>query len=258
MKTLRLILATTFVLGLFLALPVAAGAANGAVGIHSVAACKDSTTVAVIGTSTYANNRLRVDLYSRNAEGKEELKAQVHTAPFGGGRISEALQINYFDSTLPAGSTVRVDVQLQRLSGSDYVDVGWLARQYVTVADKSCRELCSVTVDTTDAAPSTGTLTLRSHYGSWFRPEGWLHGAVPVSKGRPARATFVGIPCTWTVRAWYYPSSGDTAPLMLPSQYWPSEFAATIADGTNPYTTAFARGLPATDPLEPSDPFIAP
>jgi hypothetical protein len=57
------------------------------------------------------------------------------------------------------------------------------------------------------------------------------------------------------VRAWYYPKSGDTTPKMLPSQYWPNEFAANSLDGTNPYTTAFAKALKATHPTEPDDPF---
>jgi hypothetical protein len=233
-----------------------AEAASGAVGIHSIAACKDGTTVAVIGSSTYANNRVRVDLYYRNPVGQEELKQQFHSAPMGAGRISLAVPLNYAKQPVPAGSLLRVDVQLQYLSGSDYVDVGGVARQYVTVADKSCLGLCSVTVDTLDVAPASGTLTLRSHYGSWFRPEGRLYAAVPLRQGYPARVTYVGIPCGWTVRAWYYPHSGDTTPKMLPSQYWPHEFAATLADGTNPYTTAFSRGLAATHPIEPDDPFV--
>jgi hypothetical protein len=256
MATKKLLLTTVLMAGLLLVLPALALAASGVAGIHSVAACKDTTTVAVIGSTTYANNRVCTDLYFRNSEGKEELKAQLCSAPFGTGKISLALQLNYPKQPVPAGSTLRVDVRLERLSSGGYVTIS-SDRQYVTAADKSCLHACSVTVDTADRAPRAGTLTLRSHYGSWFRPEGWLHGAVPVSAGRSARATFVGIPCGWTVRAWYYPSSGDPTPLLLPAQYWPHEFAATDADGTNPYTTSFAAGLPATDPLEVDDPFVA-
>jgi hypothetical protein len=80
---------------------------------------------------------------------------------------------------------------------------------------------------------------------------------VSFTAGRSARATFVGIPCDWTVGAWYYPGNGNPTPLLLPAQYWSREFAATLADGTNPYTTSFVDGLPATDPLEVDDPFAA-
>jgi hypothetical protein len=244
------------VISLLLGRPAPAEATGASISIHSAAACKDTTTVAVIGTTGYPSNRVQVQLYFRNALGQYVYKAGFTSATFGAGPISVAAELNYAKEPVAAGSLLRVDVRLERLSGGSYVDVLGVISLTTTAADKSCVDACSVTVDTTDAAPSDGTLTLRSHYGSWFRPEGRLQGTATVSAGRPLRATFVGIPCGWTVRPWYYPKTGDTTPKMLPSQYWPSEFAATVADGTNPYTTSFAQGVPPANPLEANDPFV--
>jgi hypothetical protein len=254
MKAGRLFVLVALAASLVFVISSSAAASSGAIGVHSIAACKDSTTVAVIGSSTYANNRVHTAAYYQNADGNDVLLAEDYTPAFGAGRISLAALLKYVKTPVGAGTVLRIDVQLQRLNGNSYVNVGGIVRQYTTVADKSCVGLCSVTVDTTDAAPTDGTITLRSHYGSWFRPEGRMYSAVPISAGRRARVTFVGLPCGWTVRSWYYPKAGDTTPRMLPAQYWPNEYAATDADGTNPYTTSFAAGLPATHPLEEDDP----
>jgi hypothetical protein len=256
MKFGRLVILVTFVTGLFFVLPSSTYGQSGAVGIYSVAACKDSTTVAVMGASSYATNRVWAKVFVRNDGGEYVELDNETTDSFGVGRISVAIVLSYAKRSVAAGTELRVEVQLQRLGGNSYVDVGPRAVQYARAADKDCLGSCSVTVDTSDAAPADGTITLRSHYGSWFRPEGWLHGALPVRAGRRARVVFNGLSCGWTARAWYYPKSGDTTPRMLPAQYWPDEYAATVADGTNPYATSFARGLPATHPVEADDLFV--
>jgi hypothetical protein len=257
MKASRLFAWMVLVVSLFAAFPVSAAEPSGSIGIYSVAACKDSTIVAVVGSSTYANNRVGAAIFYQDAEGQDVLLKQLHTSAFGAGSFSLALSLPYVKKTVAAGTVLRVEVRLQRLSGKSYVDVGHIVNQYVTAPDKNCFGLCTVTLDTTDAAPSDGTITLRSHYGSWFRPEGWLHGAVPVRAGQRVRATFIGLSCEWSVRAWYYPKTGDKTPKMLPAQYWPYEYQANDLDGTNPYVTSFASGLPPTHPLEEDDLFVA-
>ena len=256
MRIARLLLVIGLLAGMLGALPVAAAPSSAGVSIHSIAACKDVTTVAVTGSSTYSNNRLDVGIYFKNDKGKDVLLRQVFTPAFRSGPFTLAVTLPYADTAAMEGEVLRVDVQLQRLSGNTYVNAGSLTSQNVTVADKNCIGKCSVTVDTTDKAPAAGALALRSHYGSWFRPEGRLHGAAPLSVGQSARVVFVGVPCGWSVRAWYYPKTGDKTPKMLPAQYWPNEFQANELDGTNPYTTAFAKGLKPTHPLEPDDPFV--
>ncbi len=255
MKGFHILVAVGLLAALIGAPPASAGSAVS-IGIYSIAACKDETTVVVNGSSTYSNNRLDVGVYYKNDKGQYVLLKQAYTFAFGAGSFMLAVPLAHPESGTAEGETLRVDVQLQYLSGNSYVDVGPLLIRHVTVADKYCIGKCTVTVDTADKAPASGTLTLRSHFGQWFRPEGRLHGAVPVSAGQKVRAVFVGLPCGWAVRAWYYPKSGDKTPKMLPSQYWPNEFAANSLDGTNPYTTAFVKGLKATHPPEPDDPFI--
>jgi hypothetical protein len=236
-------------------LPAAADGSSTTVGIYSVAACKDSSMVAVVGTSAYANNRIVADIYYQDGDGNMVSLKHVESAPFGTGRFSMAIPMHYVKRAVSAGTLLRVEVKLQRLSHHTYVTVA-TAAQHVTAADQGCFDLCSLTLDTLDRAPAGGTVALRSHYGAWFRPEGWLHGAMPVQAGQPLRVTFVGLPCDLSVRAWYYPNSGDPTPLMLPAQYWPYEYQVNEADGTNPYVTTFAGGLPATEPLEKDDPFV--
>ena len=126
----------------------------------------------------------------------------------------------------------------------------------MNASDKSCQNKCSATISSTDRAPADGVITVRSHYGSFFRPEGWLHSAMSIKAGQRPFYSVVGLPCNWTIRAWYYPATGkDRTPRLLPAQYWPYEFAATSENGANPYTTSFAKGLKATASLEPGDPY---
>lgn len=257
MKVLRLVCLLGIVAALFaIALPASAAQPSVSLGIYSIAACKDVTTVVVNGSSTYSNNRLNVNIYHPNAKGEYVLLKQVYSSSFGAGPFMIAVVLPYTTTAVKAGEVFWIDVQLQRLSGSSYVNAGSLVTQSATAADRTCFDKCSVTVDTTDKAPAAGTLTLRSHFGAWFRPEGRLQGAMPVSAGQKARVAFVGVPCDWPVRVWYYPKSGDKTPKMLPAQYWPNDFQANELDGTNPYTTSFAKGLKPTDPLEKDDPFV--
>lgn len=250
------VIALALAIGLVCGTYGSAAAQSSSVGMHSIAACKDSTTVAVIGSTSFATNRVRATVYTTDSDGNDVMLDREYTESFGSGRVSVAIVLNYRKHPVSAGTRLRVEVQLERLSGNSFVGDGAILTQHAAAADKSCLGLCTVTVDTADVAPADGTLTLRTHYGSWFRPEGRLYGAVPVRAGRRLRATFVGLPCNWSARAWYYPVSGDTVPKMLPAQYWPNEYAATVADGTNPYTTSFADGLPATHPLEADDVFV--
>jgi hypothetical protein len=167
------------------------------------------------------------------------------------------ITVLYPDNQVSPYKSLRLDVQLERSYGSGtWTNVGPAAVHYVAALDKLCAGACSTVVETGDIAPSDGTITLRSRYGSWFRPEGALLGAMTVTKGSRATLTFAGLPCNWTIRAWYYPKTGDTTPKMLPSQYWPNEYAVNQLGGTNPYVTSFAAGLPATAPLEEDDPFV--
>ncbi len=142
---------------------------------------------------------------------------------------------------MEGGTPLQVVVKLQSRSGNSYVDVGSTST-IVNASDKDCQNKCSATISTTDARPPMASITVRSHYGSFFRPEGRLHSAVPVKAGQALHYSVVALPCNWTVRAWYYPATGkDRTPKMLPAQYWPDEFAATSEDGANPYTRPVLR-----------------
>ena len=233
--------------------PVAASGPTGLIGIYSVAACHDTATVAVSGTTTYATNRIKAWIYKQNDQGEWILLASTKTGNFSSGYFLIPLVLDYTGNSVDGGTPLQVVVKLQGLSGNSFVDVS-SATTYVNAADKDCQNKCSVTVSTADRAPADGVVTLRSHYGSWFRPEGWLHSTMSVKAGQSLLYSTVGIPCGWTVRVWYYPSAGkDRTPKMLPAQYWPAEFAATTDDGANPYATSFVRGLKATAPLEAND-----
>jgi len=255
MKNTRLLVLAGTLVSLLNVLPALAAAQSGSVSVYSVAACKDTTTVALTGSSTYSNNRIDVSLNYKNDKGKDVLLNQSTTAAFASGPFTLAVTLPYTDTAAMEGEVLRLDVTLRRLSGNSYVSVSSLS-QNVIVADKNCFGKCSVTIDTTDKAPAAGTLALRSHFGAWFRPEGRLHGALPLNAGQKARVVFVGVPCNWPVRVWYYPKTGDKTPKMLSAQYWPNEFQANALDGTNPYVTSFAKGLAPTHPLEEDDPFV--
>ena len=256
MRAVRLIVMTGIIAGLLGVLPASAAAPSWSIGIRSVAACKDSLTVAVSGSSTYSKNRLDVGVYYRE-QGNWKLLQQVFTPQFGAGPFSLAVPLQYRDNAATAGETLRVDVQLQRSSGDTYVDVGSFVTTHVVVADRDCIGKCNLTVTSSDKAPASGTITVRTHFGALFRPEGRLYGAAQASAGQPLQATFVGLPCKWAARVWYYPRTGDKTPRLLPAQYWPNEFQVNALDISNPYTTAFARGLKATQPVEVDDPYAS-
>jgi hypothetical protein len=239
-----------------LAGPAAASGPTGMIGIYSVAACQDTTTVAVSGTTTYATNRIKARVYKQNDNGDWIELAHTVTSNFSSGDFLIPLVLDYFGHAVSGGTPLRVDVKLQGLSGNSFTDVSGIVSSYLTASDKSCQNKCSATITTTDRAPADGVVTVRSHYGSYFRPEGWLQGEVSVKAGQPLLFSVVALRCNWTVRVWYYPSTGkDRTPKMLPAQYWPDEFAATTDDGANPYATSFVRGIKATAPLEADDPY---
>ncbi len=229
-------------------------ATSGSVGIYSVAACRDSVTVAVSGTSDYGNNRVRVRVFKLNDNGEYVFLKQAFSGNFDSGDFLLPIMVDFSDKQVADGTSLRVDAQLQRGFGGN---IGLPASTYVTAADQLCVDRCSVTITTSDRAPANGTITVRSHFGSWFRPEGWTHAVIPVVAGQSVFGTVVGVKCDSYVRVWYYPATGrDRTPKMLPSQYWPyDEFGVSTSDGAIPYAASFARGLPATKPLESDDPY---
>lgn len=254
MKKMSVILLTIGVL-LALVSPVTATGQTGMVGFYSVSACQDTATVAVSGTSTYGTNRVKVWLYKQNDSGDWIQLADTLSGDFGSGDFLIPLMLDY-SHAVEGGTPLRIDAQLRGSTGKGFSDVGGRVSTYVNATDKNCQNKCSVTISSVDKAPADGVVTVRSHYGSFFRPEGWLHSAMPVKAGQPIHYSVAAISCNWTVRAWYYPSTGkDRTPKMLPAQYWPDEFAATTEDGAIPYAASFAKGLKATAPLEPGDPY---
>ncbi|HTP11183.1 MAG TPA: hypothetical protein VMP08_23170 [Anaerolineae bacterium] len=254
MKKISLMLLTTVVV-LMLVSPVAANGPTGAIGIYSVAACQDTTTVAISGTASASTNRIKAWLYKQNNNGDWNLLADTVTDNFNSGNFLMSLVLNYFGKAVDDGTPLQVVVKLQSRNGNTWVDIG-ATSTIVNASDKTCQNKCSVTISTADRAPADGVITVRSHYGSFFRPEGWLHSAMSVKAGQIVHYAVVAVPCNWTVRAWYYPATGkDRTPKLLPAQYWPDEFAATSQDGANPYTTSFAKGIKATAPLEADDPY---
>ena len=253
MKKISLTLLATVVV-LTLVSPAAASGPTGTIGIFSVAACQDTTTVAVSGTTSAATNRIKAWVYKQNDKGEWTELAHTVTSNFDSGDFLMPLELDYVGKSVEGGTLLQVVVKLQSRSGSSFVDVS-SASTTLNASDKRCQNKCSTVISTVDRAPANGVITLRSHYGSFFRPEGWLHSAVPVKAGQRAFYSVVALPCNWTVRAWYYPATGkDRTPRMLSAQYWPYEFAATSEDGAIPYATSFAKGIKATAPLESGDP----
>jgi hypothetical protein len=251
-----LLLGVVLGLSLLVVLSVSADA-GGVTSLYSVIPCKDSTTAVADVYSTYVTNRLRVSVYYQDDNGEYKFLRDAKSSAFGSGGSRVMVNVVYIDQQVSAYKPLRIDVQLERSYGvGNWTNVGPMFVHYVGALDKLCAGACSAVVETSDLAPSDGTITLRSRYGSWFRPEGSLLGAQPVTRNSRALLTFAGLPCDWTVRAWYYPKTGNTTPQLLPSQYWPSEYAVNQLGGTNPYVTSFAAGLPATAPLEEDDPFV--
>jgi hypothetical protein len=230
--------------------------ALGVSGIYSVAACRDTTTVTVSGSSSYATNRIQASVSYLNSDGDYVLLQQVTSANFGSGNFWVPVVLDYHTRSVDAGTQLQVIVQLQRSSNSGFVNLGDPVTTYTTAADRFCFNQCTVTVSTSDRAPTNGVITLRTHFGSWFRPEGWLHGAISVSAGQTVQMTVADVSCDAWARVWFYPATGrDRTPRMLPSQYWPGEYGTAAAGASAPYATSFAKGLPATKPLESDDPY---
>jgi hypothetical protein len=258
MKKLSSILLAIAVL-LTLANPSAASVptagTSGAATIYAAAVCKDSAIVTVNGTSTNATNRIRVRLNAPDANGKYYLHKETYSGNFGSGDFTLPIVVSYSQRQLVDGKLVYIDVQLQGLSGNTFVDLGPQQTVSATVADKFCKNKCLLTISSTDKAPVNGVITLRTHYGSLFRPEGRLYGAMPVSAGQRLQNTFPALPCNFTARVWYYPSTGkDRTPRLLNSQYWPDGYGLS-GDPAIVYATSFARSVKATAPLEPDDPY---
>lgn len=226
-------------------------------GIYSVAACRDTTTVTVSGSSSYATNRIQASVSYLDSDGDEYILLQQITSDnFGSGNFWVPVVLDYHTHLVDAGTQLQVIVQLQYSSSSGFTDLGSPVTTYITAADRLCFNQCSVAISTSDRAPTNGVVTLRSHFGSWFRPEGWTHGVVSVNAGQTVQMTIADVPCNAWVRVWFYPATGqDRTPRMLPSQNWPGEYGTDGAASSAIYATSFARGLPATKPLESDDPY---
>ncbi len=236
--------------------PVASVAASDTIGVASVVACRDTTTVTVSGSSSYATTRVQASVSYLNSKNKYILLQQMTSSNFGSGSFWLPLVLDYHTQPVDAGTALEVIVQLQRSSGSGFVNFGDAITTYVNAADRDCQNRCSVTISTSDRAPTQGVITLRSQFGSWFRPEGRLQGVTPVNAGQRVLATLGDVQCNGWIRAWFYPATGaNRTPRMLPSQLWPSEFGIGIANTSVSYATSFAQGLPATKPLESDDPY---
>jgi len=249
------VIALTVMMVLAVVSPAAASGPTGMIGIYSVAACQDTTTVAVSGTASAATNRIKAWLYRQNNNGEWIELANTVTGNFNSGDFLMPLVLDYFGNAVDGGTPLQVVVKLQSMNGNSWVDVSTTST-IVNASNRTCQDKCSATISTMDKAPADGVITVRSHYGSFFRPEGRLHSTIPVKAGQRVQYAVVGLPCNWTIRAWYYPATGkDRTPRMLPAQYWPYEFAATSADGAIPYAASFAKSLKATAPLEYSDPY---
>ncbi len=228
-------------------------------GIYGISACRDTTTVTVSGTSAYATNQIVASIsYWNTDDNKYVLMQQVTSSSFGSGYFWLPLVLDYHNHPVDAGTTLQVIVQLQGLAGTGFTNLGGSITTYTNAADRLCLNQCSVSISTSDRAPVSGVVTLRSHFGSWFRPEGWLHGATYVTAGQAVQVTFADVACNAWVRVWFYPSSGaDRTPRMLPSQQWPGEYGTPDVGSSAPYATSFAAGLRATKPLESDDPYAA-
>ena len=252
MKKISLILLTIAVL-LTLVSPAAASGPTGSMSIYAVAVCKDAAVVTVTGTASNATNRVRVRINAPDSNGNYYLHKESYSGNFGSGDFVLPIVASYSKHQLAEGTLVYIDVQLQ--SGSGFSDVGPQLTTSATVSDQLCKNKCLVTVSSSDKAPVNGVITLRTHYGSFFRPEGRLYGVMPVTAGQRLQNTFPALPCSVSARIWYYPSTGkDRTPRLLTSQYWPNGFGLG-GDPAITYNTAFARSIKATAPLEPDDPY---
>src|SRR5512139_969620 len=118
MKKTGLILLTGMLL-LTLVSPVAASGPTGMIGIYSVAACQDTTTVAVSGTASAATNRIKAWLYKQNDDGEWNVElANTVTSDFDSGDFMVPLALNYFSHSVEGGTPLEVVVKLQSRSGN--------------------------------------------------------------------------------------------------------------------------------------------
>ncbi len=232
------------------------------VGIYSVAACRDTTTVTVSGSSAYATNRVVASVSYWNTSDSDDEKytllQQTTSFNFGSGNFWIPIVLDYHTQLVDAGTSMQIIVQLQRSTSGGFTNLGDPVTTYVTASNRLCLNQCIVSISTSDRAPVNGVVTLRTHFGSWFRPEGWTQGETYVNAGQAVQATFADVACNARVRVWFYPASGaDRMPRMLPSQLWPGEFGTPDAGASAPYATSFAKGLLPTKPLEANDPFVS-
>ena len=254
MKKFGLVLLTMAVL-LTLVGPVAASGPTGSVAIYAVAVCKDVALVTVNGSTTYATNRVRVDINAPDSNGVYYLHKEVYSGNFDSGSFVLPIVASYSKHQLAEGTLVYIDVQLQAMSGNGFVDVGPQLTTSATVSDQLCKNKCVVTVASADIVPASGVITVRTHYGSLFRPEGRLYGVMPVTAGQRLQNSFPALPCNASARVWYYPSTGkDRTPRLLTTQYWPNGFGLG-GDPAITYNTSFAKSIKATASLESDDPY---
>src|SRR5512136_3165439 len=87
-------------------------------GIYSVAACRDTTTVTVSGSSAYTTNRILASVSYLNSKGKYQVLQQTTSSNFGSGNFWLPVVLDYSTTPVDAGTSLQVIVQLQRLSGS--------------------------------------------------------------------------------------------------------------------------------------------
>src|SRR5512139_106357 len=94
-----------------LASPVAAAGPTGLIGIYSVAACQDTTTVAVSGTASAATNRIKAWIYKQNDDGEWNVElARTVTSNFDSGDFMIPLVLDYFSRSVDGGTPLQVVV----------------------------------------------------------------------------------------------------------------------------------------------------
>src|SRR5512137_1863628 len=101
MHKLFTILATLSVL---LAMAGPASAATASIGLASVAACKDTTTVTVFGSSTYSTNYVKVSVYKGDSNGNYHLLAEASTETFGSGSFNLPVTVDYSAKSVTEGT----------------------------------------------------------------------------------------------------------------------------------------------------------
>ena len=139
MKKVSILLLTVVLLVSTVA-PASASGPTGTVGIYSVAACQDTTTVTVSGTASAATNRIKGWLYKQNDKGEWiQLGNTVVTGNFNSGDFIMPLVFDYFGNSVEGGTPLQVVVKLQSQSGSSLVDVSSTST-IVNASDKSLSE----------------------------------------------------------------------------------------------------------------------